>query len=64
MHDESSRMVYSAFTEDIMRDAYTKVVNSPLNDRDLSDCAKEICAELDRLLVEEIWPRTKHRKYM
>lgn len=47
-----------------MRDAYTKVVNSPLNDRDLSDCAKEICAELDRLLVEEIWPRTKHRKYM
>ena len=64
MHDESSRMVYNAFTEDIMRDAYTKVVNSPLNDRDLSDCAKEICAELDRLLVEEIWPRTKHRKYM
>ena len=64
MHDESSRMVYSAFTEDIMRQAYKKIVSSPLNDRDLSDCAKEICAELDRMLVEEIWPQKKHRKYM
>ena len=64
MHDESSRMVYSAFTEDIMRKAYTDVVNSPMNDRNLSDCAKEICADLDRLLVEKIWPEKKHRKYM
>ena len=64
MHDESSRMVYSAFTEDIMRDAYKNIVSSPLNDKDLSDCAKEICVELDRLLVEEIWPQRKHRRYM
>lgn len=64
MHDESSRMVYSAFSEEIMRKAYTDVINSPMNDRNLSDCAKEICAELDRLLVEEIWPEKKHRKYM
>lgn len=64
MHDESSRMVYSAFTEDIMRKAYTKVVNSSMNQRNLSDCAKEICAELDRLLVEKIWPEKKHRKYL
>jgi hypothetical protein len=64
MHDESSRMVYSAFTEDIMRKAYTDVVNSPMNDRNLSDCAKDICADLDRLLVEKIWPEKKHRKYM
>lgn len=64
LHDESSRMVYSAFTEDIMRNAYEKVLTSPMNDRNLSDCAKEICAELDRLLVEKIWPEKKHRKYL
>lgn len=64
MHDESSRMVYSAFTEDIMRKAYINIANSPINQRNLSDCSKEICAELDRLLVEEIWPQKKHRKYM
>ena len=64
IHDESSRMVYSAFTEDVMRKAYTDVVNSPLNNKNLADCAKEICAELDRLLVEKIWPEQKHRKYM
>jgi hypothetical protein len=64
MHDESSRMVYSAFTEDIMREAYKTVVSSQMNEQNLSDCAKEICADLDRMLVEEIWPQTKHRKYM
>ena len=64
MHDESSRMVYSAFTEEIMREAYQNVVNSPMNDRNLSDCAKDICADLDRLLVEKIWPERKHRKYL
>lgn len=64
MHDESSRMVYSAFTEQIMRNAYSKVVTGPMNSRYLSDCAKEICAELDRLLVEKIWPENKHKKYL
>lgn len=64
MHDESSRMVYSAFTEEVMRKAYAEVVSGPMNDMDLSDCAKDICAELDRLLVEKIWPEKKHRKYM
>ena len=64
MHDESSRMVYSAFTEEVMRSAYKEVVNSPMNDLDLADCAKDICADLDRLLVEKIWPEKKHRKYM
>lgn len=64
LHDESSRMVYSAFTEDIMRNAYTKVVTSPMNQRNLSDCAKEICAGLDKLLVEKIWPEKKHKKYL
>lgn len=64
MHDESSRMVYSAFSEQIMREAYENVVNSPMNSRNLSDCAKEICADLDKLLVEKIWPENKHRKYI
>lgn len=64
MHDESSRMVYSAFSEQIMREAYDNVVNSPMNSRNLSDCAKEICADLDKLLVEKIWPENKHRKYI
>ena len=57
-------MVYSAFTEQIMHEAYENVVNSPMNTRNLSDCAKEICADLDRLLVEKIWPEKKHRKYI
>ena len=64
MHDESSRMVYSAFSEQIMREAYDNVVNSPMKSRNLSDCAKEICADLDKLLVEKIWPENKHRKYI
>ena len=64
LHDESSRMVYSAFTEDLMRKAYQQIVSGPMMQRNLSDCAKEICADLDRLLVEEIWPQRKHRKYM
>ena len=63
LHDESSRMVYSAFPETIMRNAYEKLVTSPMNGKNLSDCAKDICAELDRLLVEEIWPEQKHKKY-
>ena len=64
MHDESSRMVYSAFNEDLMREAYKNVVNSPMNEQNLSDCAKDICADLDSLLVEKIWPEQKHRKYL
>lgn len=64
LHDESSRMVYSAFSESIMQDVYAGIIRSPLNERNLSECAKEICAELDRLLVEKIWPEKKHKKYM
>lgn len=64
LHDESSRMVYSAFTEEIMRDAYTNMIAGPMNQKNLSDCAKEICTVLDRLLVEKIWPEKKHKKYL
>ena len=63
LHDESSRMVYGAFDEITMRKAYEGIINGPLNDTDLSDCAMEICAELDRLLVEKIWPAQNHKQY-
>ena len=56
-------MVYGAFDESIIRKAYEGIIKSPLNDRDLSICAIEICAELDRLLVEKIWPAQNHKKY-
>lgn len=56
MHEESSRMVYGAFKESVMRKAYQRLLTSPLADSDLSDTAVEICNELDRLLVEKIWP--------
>lgn len=63
MHEESSRMVYGAFEEPVMKSAYEKLMTSPLWEMDLSDAALEICRELDRLLVEKIWPvKQKHQK--
>ena len=63
MHEESSRMVYGAFAEPVMKGAYEKLMTSPLWEMDLSDAALEICQELDRLLVEKIWPvKQKHQK--
>ena len=63
MHEESSRMVYGAFAEPVMKGAYEKLMTSPLWDMNLSDAALEICRELDRLLVEKIWPiKQKHQK--
>ena len=56
MHEESSRMVYGVFTEEIMRDAYKKLMLSPMGNRDLVDSAEDICAELDHLLVDVLWP--------
>jgi hypothetical protein len=45
-----------------MREAYKKLVESPLGQRYLSESALEICAELDRFLVEKLWPaQKKHR---
>ena len=63
LHEESSRMVYGAFSEKIMRSAYSDLLDSPLGEGTLVENALEICAELDRLLVQVIWPeRTrKHR---
>ena len=65
LHEESSRMVYGAFSEKVMRKAYEELLKSPLNSADLTDSAMEICSELDRLLVEKIWPaKSKQRKQL
>ncbi|MEE0875533.1 MAG: hypothetical protein UIH27_19060 [Ruminococcus sp.] len=65
LHEESSRMVYGAFSEKIMHRAYKELIKSPLGEADLTDSAAEICAELDRLLVEKIWPaKSKRRKQL
>ena len=61
LHEESSRMVYGAFTEKIMRAAYDRLMASPLADENLVDIAETICSDLDRLLVEKIWP-TEEKK--
>ena len=62
LHEESSRMVYGAFSESIMREAYERLLRSPLGQYDLIDSAAAICAELDRLLVEKIWPAKKKQQ--
>ena len=58
-------MVYGAFSEKIMRKAYEELIHSPMGSADLTDSAMEICSELDRLLVEKIWPaKSKRRKQL
>lgn len=44
MHEESSRMVYGAFPEDYMREAYKTLSHDTAN-------ALDTCRELDRMLV-------------
>lgn len=53
MHDESSRMVYGAFSEGFMRDFYGNMAIG--DDVALIDCAQEICRRLDMLLVGKLW---------
>ena len=55
-------MVYGAFTEEIMREAYRQLLASPMGERDLVDTAVAICEELDRFLVEKLWPEKKRRE--
>ena len=62
LHEESSRMVYGAFEEHVMHKAYQELMRSPLGESNLVDSALEICAELDRLLVEKIWPDRKKKQ--
>ena len=54
-------MVYGAFPELVMRRSYEELLKSPLGECNLVDSAMEICAGLDRLLVEKIWPVKEKR---
>ena len=56
LHDESSRMVYGAFSESFMRDFYSRL--SLDQDTALSECATEICRRLDALLVGKLWRKS------
>ena len=60
MHEESSRMVYGAFSEAFMRDFYGKL--SLGQDAVLAECAPEICRRLDTLLVGKLWKTSDERK--
>ena len=62
MHEESSRMVYGAFDEPFMREAYARLLKSPLGECDLMASAQDICSELDRMLTEIIWPVESKRQ--
>ena len=55
-------MVYGACSEEIMREAYKNLLTSPMGQRDLADSAVEICEELDRFLVERLWPEKRKRQ--
>ena len=55
-------MVYGAFEEPVMKKAYEELLKSPLGQIDLAEGALEICRELDRLLVEKIWPAKTKKK--
>ena len=56
LHDESSRMVYGAFSEAFMRDFYGKLAFQ--EEVSLVECAPEICRRLDALLVGKLWRKT------
>lgn len=60
LHDESSRMVYGAFSEAFMRDFYGKLAFD--QDMTLVECAPEICRRLDALLVGRLWRQSDGRK--
>ena len=53
LHDESSRMVYGAFSEAFMRDFYGKLAFN--EEVSLVECAPEICRRLDALPVGKLW---------
>ena len=56
MHDESSRMVYGAFSEPFMRDTYAQLFAGDAGrDAVLAECAEEICRRLDSLLIGKLW---------
>ena len=57
LHEESSRMVCGAFSEDFMRRTYEEMEEQREKDSEitLAECAGEICSRLDMLLVGKLW---------
>jgi len=56
LHDESSRMVYGAFSESFMRDTYEQMFAGDAGEEiALIECADEICKRLDSLLIGKLW---------
>lgn len=56
LHDESSRMVYGAFSEEFMRDTYRQMFAGDTGEEvTLAECADEICRRLDSLLIGRLW---------
>lgn len=66
LHDESSRMVYGAFSEHFMRKTYQQMhlgmemgmkkgMENGMEKVKLHECAPEICSRLDALLVGKMW---------
>jgi len=56
LHDESSRMVYGAFSEKFMRETYEQMFTGDAGqDIALTECADEICRRLDSLLIGKLW---------
>lgn len=56
LHDESSRMVYGAFSEKFMRDTYEQMFAGDAGEGiALAECAEEICHRLDSLLIGRLW---------
>jgi hypothetical protein len=55
LHEESSRMVYGAFSEAFMRETWNAMA-ALLRDVALRDTADRICRKLDELLVGKLWP--------
>lgn len=61
LHDESSRMVYGAFSEAFMHETYAQMVESGIREESLSACASEICRRLDMLLIGKLWKETRRK---
>lgn len=60
LHDESSRMVYGAFSETFMKETYDQMLESGIREEALSICAREICRRLDMLLIGKLWKETRN----
>lgn len=57
MHEESSRMVYGAFSEKTMSRVYRELKKTDMMNESLPETAQRICEGLDRLLIEKIWKK-------